>query len=103
MNLAYHPPILTVAQPKIIVPPWAVESPIRAAGFPPIITVADPMIMLSGGPAQVHISPKHAAGKPPIRTVRQPGGKTGPPTCGEGPLNIGQICISVIRAAKGII
>ena len=103
MNLAYHPPILTVAQPKIIDPPWAVESPIRAAGFPPIFTVADPMIILSGGPAQTHWSPTHAAGKPPIRTVAQPGGNTGPPTCGTGPLNIGQTCISETRAAKGII
>jgi hypothetical protein len=74
----------------------------RAAGLPPISTVDDPMAITSGGPAQVHISPTQAAGNPPIKTVGLPGGKIGPPTCGTGPVNIGQTCISVIRAAAGM-
>src|SRR3954470_19508063 len=86
----------------MIAPPCAVLSPIRAAGLPPINTVEDPATIESGGPAQVHISPTQAAGNPPIKTVGAPGGKTGPPTCGDGPLNNGQICISETRAAKGI-
>src|SRR5664279_4173256 len=87
MNLSYQPPIITVGHPIIIAPPCAVESPILAAGLPPINTLEEPIIMLSGGPAQVHISPRQAAGKPPISTVGVPGGKTGPPICGDGPLN----------------
>ena len=74
----------------------------RAAGLPPIITVDEPFAIESGGPAQVHISPTQAAGSPPISTVGLPGGKTGPPTCGTGPLNMGQTCISETRAANGI-
>jgi hypothetical protein len=75
-----YPPIITVGQPMIIVPPCAVASPILAAGFPPIITEDEPIAIVSGGPAHVHISPTHAAGNPPIKTVGVPGGKTGPPT-----------------------
>jgi hypothetical protein len=67
-----------------MLPPCAVESPTLAAGLPPIITVADPIIILSGGPAQVHIFPTVAAGIPPIKTVGAPGGKIGPPVCGVG-------------------
>ena len=84
-------------------PPCAVESPSLAAGSPPIMTVADPFMMVSGGPAQVSMSPMVAAGKPPIRTVVVPGGRIGPPTWGTSPVTIGQTCISVIRAAGGII
>lgn len=75
----------------------------RAAGLPPINTVDEPITMLSGGPAHVHISPMQAAGSPPISTVGAPGGNTGPPTCGDGPLNIGQTCISDTRAANDIV
>lgn len=83
-------------------PPCAVESPILAANFPPIWTVVEPIIMESGGPVHTAISPTQAAGIPPIKTVGHPGGRIGPPTCGTGPVVIGQTCMSVIRAAKGI-
>jgi hypothetical protein len=83
----------------MIVPPWAVESPILAAGFPPISTVAEPAIILSGGPVQAIISPTQAAGTPPIITVAAPGGNIGPPTCGTVAVTIGQTCISLILAA----
>lgn len=94
--------MMTVNSPATIVPPWAVESPILAAGIPPIITVAEPVTMLSGGPAQAAISPIRAAGIFPIKTVRHPGPVTGPPTCGFGPSDAGHTCISVTLAAGGI-
>src|SRR6476659_6646758 len=100
---SYQPPIITVGQPIIIVPPCDVESPILAPGFPPINTVEEPIAILSGGPAHTHMSPTHAAGKPPIKTVGAPGGNIGPPTCGTGPgFDNGQTCISPTLAAKGI-
>ena len=84
-------------------PPWAVLSPIRAAGRPPTSTVAEPFTMASGGPAQVAESPMTAAGCPPISTVATPGPVTGPPTCGLGPAGVGscmgQVCMSPTRAA----
>ena len=40
----------------MIVPPCAVLSPTRAAGFLPIMTFVEPMTMVSGGPTQVHMS-----------------------------------------------
>ena len=86
----------------IMAPPCAVESPMRAAGLPPINTDDEPTTIESGGPAQVHISPTQAAGIPPIKTVGVPGGRMGPPTCGDGPLNMGQTCISETRAANGM-
>jgi len=99
----FYPPIKTVGQPAIMVPPCAVTSFIRAAGLPPIITVAEPITMLSGGPAQVHILPTVAAGCPPIKTVGTPGGKIGPPTCGlPFGFTSGHTWLSVIRAAGGI-
>jgi hypothetical protein len=52
----------------------------RAAGEPQIKTVDEPRIIVSGGPAQMAISPTFAAGIPPINTVAHPGGKIGPPT-----------------------
>src|SRR3954464_13357329 len=79
-----------------------VGSPIRAAIMPPMNTVGDPIAMASGGPVQRHMSLTRAAGMPPMITVGQHGGKIGPPTCGTGPVNMGQVCISVIRAAGGI-
>src|SRR6185436_8469164 len=79
-----------------------VGSPIRAAIMPPMNTVGEPMAMASGGPVQTHMSLTRAAGMPPMITVGQHGGKIGPPTCGTGPVNMGQVCISVIRAAGGI-
>ena len=79
----------------------------RAAGFPPINTVDDPFIMVSGGPTHTHMSPTTAAGSFPIKTVATPGPITGPPTCGIGEgkagVCIGQVCISVILAAGGIL
>ena len=63
------------------------------------MTVPEPFVMTSGGPTQVHMSLERAAGTHAIRQVTPPGGKTGPPTCGTGPLNIGQVCISPTRAA----
>ena len=83
-------------------PPWAVVSPILAAGLPQIITVADPLTIESGGPAQIALSPITAAGKEPIKTVGVPGPTIGPPTCGTGDkpaVTIGQLCISVNLAA----
>lgn len=62
-------------------------------------TVMLPLMMVSGGPTQTHIPVMVAAGKFMIRTVGTPGGKIGPPTCGTGPVNIGQTCRSVILAA----
>lgn len=97
-------PIITVGQPDVMTPPWVVRSPIRAACMPPINTVAEPLTMASGGPAQVAMSPTRAAGIPPMKTVGQQGGTIGPPTCGTGPgFTNGQVCISVIRAAGGIV
>src|SRR5688572_18457873 len=98
-----YPPMITVGQPMIIIPPCAVESPIRAAGIPPMSTVADPLMMLSGGPVHTHISPIRAAGNPPIKTVTEPGGNTGPPTCGTVPVTIGQTCMSLTLAANDIV
>jgi hypothetical protein len=98
----YHP-IITVKHPKTINPPCEVESPILAAGFPPIMTVDEPIEIVSGGPVQTHESPTLAAGIPPIMTVGSPGGSIGPPTCGTGPgSTMGQMCISVVLAAGGI-
>ena len=88
-----------------MVPPWAVGSPIRAAGLLPISTVDEPLKMVSGGPVQVRISPAQAAGIFPISTWEFPGGDTGPPTCGIGGVPgvcIGQECISPTLAAAGI-
>src|SRR5438093_790242 len=45
-----------------IVPPWAVKSPMRAAGMPPISTVIEPMAITSGGPTHKAMSPTRAAG-----------------------------------------
>ena len=81
-------------------------SPIRAAGFLPIITVAEPLAMVSGGPTQTHISPITAAGILPINTVGVPGPTIGPPTWGIGGVAgvcIGQVCMSVSRAAGGMV
>ena len=70
----------------------------------PLKTVLEPVMIVSGGPAQVAISPTLAAGKPPISTVGAPGGKIGPPTCGD-PLGLamGQVCISETRVAGGMV
>src|SRR5690554_3452605 len=62
--------------------------------------------MVSGGPAQTHISPITAAGLPPNNTVGTPGPDTGPPTCGGGGVpgfNMGQTCIlPTVAAGPGI-
>ncbi len=92
-------PISTVGHPTIITPPWAVESPILAAGSPAMKTVADPFTITSGGLTHVAMSETRAAGRPPISTVGQQGAMIGPPTCGTGPLKAGQMCMSVNRAA----
>jgi hypothetical protein len=100
-----YPPIMTVGQPATIVPPWAVLSPRRAAGFLQIRTVAEPLMMESGGPTHTHMLPKVAEGIIPIRTVGPPGETIGPPTWGTGTgagVTIGHTCISVIRAAGGM-
>lgn len=75
-----YPPIMTVGQPPRMEPPWAVVSPIRAAGMLLIITVAEPLMMMSGGPTQTHWEPRVADGMPPMRTVGPPGLLIGPPT-----------------------
>jgi hypothetical protein len=94
--------MFTVKQPSTITPPCAVISPILAAGLPQMRTVAEPFAMVSGPPAHTNMSPTVADDKPPINTVTFPGGRIGPPTCGTTPVTMGQICISVILAAKGI-
>ena len=78
--LSIYPPIITVGAPNTIEPPWAVVSPILAAGIPPIITVAEPLTMESGGPTQTQESPTLAAGIPAISTFGCPGPTIGPPT-----------------------
>ncbi|ABQ29475.1 hypothetical protein Acry_0247 [Acidiphilium cryptum JF-5] len=85
--------------PRMMVPPCAVESPIRAAGWPPISTVNAPTTTESGGPTQTAMSPTRAAGMPPISTVGAPGPMIGPPTWGTSTSTIGQTCMSVRRAA----
>lgn len=93
----------TVPEPAEMLPPWAVESPTRAAARPAMVTVPEPAVIVSGGPAQAHMSPTQAAGWPSIRTVPAPGGRIGPPVCGD-PFGfaIGQVCWSVMRAAAGM-
>jgi hypothetical protein len=99
-----YPPIKTVKSPKTMLPPCAVLSPKRAAGIPPISTDDEPIIIESGGPAHVAISPTLAAGIPPIKTVGSPVGNIGPPTWGLSfGFVTGQMCISFILAAGGII
>jgi hypothetical protein len=84
INLFAYPPISTLNAPNKISPPCAVWSPSLAAGIPPIITVADPFIIVSGGPTHINISPTRAAGMPAIKTVGSPGPLIGPPTWGIG-------------------
>src|SRR3954451_3507488 len=88
-----------------MVPPCAVLSPTRAAGFLPIITLVDPMTIVEGGPTHTHMSPTTAAGIFAISTVGTPGPVIGPPTCGIGGVPgvcIGQTCMSPRGAAGGI-
>lgn len=95
--------MITVGQPTTIFPPCAVLSPILAAGLLDIRTLEDPIEIVSGGPVQVHRSPRHAANCPPMNTVVLLPGRMGPPTCGLGPSDIGQMCISFILAAAPIL
>jgi hypothetical protein len=70
------------------------------------LTVVEPMMMESGGPVQMSMSPTQAAGSPPMMTVGQPGGMMATPTCGTGTgagVCIGQMCISLTRAAGGMV
>src|SRR3984893_14506308 len=71
----------------------------RAASTPPISTVGEHFTMTSGGPTHIAISVTRAAGSAPINTVGQPGAVIGPPTCGTGPVERGQVCMSVSLAA----
>src|SRR5271163_2355460 len=66
------------------------------------MTLLEPMAITSGGPTQVSMSVTRAAGSIPMITVVQHGGMIGPPTCGTSTVTIGQVCISVTRAARGI-
>src|ERR1700676_4657282 len=75
----------------------------RAAINPPINTVGEPIAIMSGGPTQVAMSVARAAGNIPISTVGSPGGRIGPPTWGTMPVTIGHTCMSVMRAAGGIL
>lgn len=62
-------------------------------------------MIVSGGPTQVHVSLTRAAGIMPIRTVGAPL-IIGPPTWGTGGVpgvTIGQVCMSDMRAAGGMI
>ena len=84
--------------------PWCrpcVRQACRQSSLWPIL-----LMMLSGGPVHMHISPMTAAGSLPINTVGAPGPMTGPPAWGMGGkpgVCIGQVCMSVILAAGGII
>src|SRR5262249_31044365 len=95
-------PMITVGQPVTMTPPCAVRSPIRAACCPHTMTDIDPLTMTSVGPVQISMGVPRAGGGRQVTTVGQPGGMMGPPTCGTRPVTIGQVCISVIRAAGGI-
>src|SRR5262245_25705521 len=96
-----QPPIITVKQPRTMLPPCAVWSPSLAAGMLPMVTVPLPAATVSGGPVHVSMSPTRSAGMPPIKTVGSPGGSAGPPTCGTTPVTIGHTCMSPARAAGG--
>ena len=98
-----YPPIRTVNSPKMITPPCAVMSSIRAAGKPQTRTVKDPNTITSGGPTHVNMSVTRACGSPPVSTVTAQGGRMGPPTCGTSTVNIGQTCMSVARAAGNML
>ncbi len=50
----------------------------------------------------MQMSETTAAGNPPIKTVGTQGPVTGPPTCGLGVAS-GHVCISVCRAADGMV
>src|SRR6266478_2176557 len=62
----------------MMTPPWAVTSPIRAAGKPPISTVGEAFTITSGGPTHTAISVIRAAGNPigqsPLYDVLYPKG-----------------------------
>src|SRR5688500_12431676 len=88
-----------------ITPPCAVLSPMRAARRLLMSTVVEPLTMTSGGPTQRHLSVTRAAGRKPMITLGEHVGRIGPPTCGIGGtpgVTIGQVCMSVKRAAGGI-
>lgn len=89
----------TVGQPDVMAPPWFIVSPRRAAGILQTMTVALPLATLEGGPTQIPMVPTCAAGSLPIRTVIATGGTRTPPTCGTGPVTMGQTCISDNLAA----
>src|SRR6266513_589735 len=79
----------------------------RAAGRLLIITVIDPLTITSGREAtHKALSVTRAAGRKPIMTLVEHGGRIGPPTCGMGGVPgvaIGQVCMSVTRAAEGMV
>jgi hypothetical protein len=93
-----YPSTKIVGMPKATMPPCWQLSPILAIGLFIAVTVALPKTTLSGGPTQTAISPINAAGITPTSTVA-PVPITGPPTCGIGPVNLGQTCNEVIMAA----
>jgi len=82
----------------MMTPPCAVMSPMRAAGIPPTSTVKEPLTITSGGPVHIAMSVTRACGRPPVSTVHMPV-MIGPPTWGTTPVTIGQVCMSVMRAA----
>jgi pyruvate/2-oxoglutarate dehydrogenase complex dihydrolipoamide acyltransferase (E2) component len=65
--------------------------------------VGEPIAIISGGPTHVTMSVMRAAGMDPIITLGAQGPTMGPPTCGTRPENMGQTCMSVSRAAGGIV
>src|SRR5947207_11404251 len=67
-----------------------------------MITVGEPFRTRSGGPLQISLSSTRDAGILPIITVGQPV-ISGPPTCGTRTVTIGHTCMSVMRAAGGIV
>lgn len=87
----------------MIVPPWAVRSPMRAAALLPTTTVVEPPTIELGGPsAHTQAAPWVAAAKLPINTVGTPGAWIDPPTWGKGDA-AGQMWGSSTRAAGRVI
>src|SRR5947209_2781650 len=96
-------PMITVGNPMTITPPWTVLSPMRAAIKLLIWTVGEPLAIISGGPTHTALSVTRAAGSPPMVTLVEHGPAIGPPTWGTTPVTMGQVCMSVNRAAGGIV
>jgi hypothetical protein len=63
------------------------------------MTVVEALMIISMGPVQMAMSVMRACGIAQVRTVGMHGGMIGPPTWGTTPVTMGQVCMSVTRAA----